>query len=477
MDKKKLWSLLGSKKGEDQEIEALRAKIAERPDDPRLHQRLAELLLEKGKKKEAREAFVKAAECHAEAGFYLRAIATYRRILRMEESPEILLKLAELYLSNGLLGDALAQYKKAIHYYKSKGKSHEILGALRRMGELAPASLEVRLKYIELLRSEGFLNQAFEELVRLSEEAREGSDMASRAHLQQQLCEVAKALEESLVSQGRQRELAILKERVGELTATEDLLPTTPEGPESPWQQQSPQGEMMVEIQQEPVGTPEQSSQARAEKAEISLEEFSIRIQEAKIYEEQGLLEEAEEIYLELLRVDPGCWEAQDGLQRIQQEKAKLGHPQAAGDLKKLQQVEAEQRQLSEPQPQVSLSLKDAKAHYDLGLSFKELGLLDEAISELGTASSHPKMAFFSYREMGLCYRQKGEMAEAIDYLRKAIQCKGATKAQLLEAGYELARTLEQQGKRKEALILYRKIQEQEQGFRDIEERVKILSQ
>ncbi len=98
MDKKKRWFPWRPKKQEDQEIEALRGRIAERPDDPRLHQRLAELLLEKGRRPEAMEAFVKAAECHAEAGFHLRAIAIYRRVLRMEESPEILLKLAELYL-------------------------------------------------------------------------------------------------------------------------------------------------------------------------------------------------------------------------------------------------------------------------------------------------------------------------------------------------------------------------------------------
>jgi len=86
-------------------------------------------------------------------------------------------------------------------------------------------------------------------------------------------------------------------------------------------------------------------------------------------------------------------------------------------------------------------------------------------------------LAFASYRALGVCFRAKGELTEAVNYLRKAIQCKGVAKPHLLEAGYELARTLEEQGRGEEALILYKKIQEQEQGFRDIEERVKILSQ
>lgn len=478
MDKKKRWFPWRPKKQEDQEIEALRGRIAERPDDPRLHQRLAELLLEKGRRPEAMEAFVKAAECHAEAGFHLRAIAIYRRVLRMEESPEILLKLAELYLSNGLLGDALVQYRKVIQLYKSKGKSHEILGALRRMGEVAPGSLEVRLKYVELLRNEGFLNQAFDELTRLSQEHREGFDGALWNHVEQQLQEVAQELEELLISQGRQRELASLRERIQELTATEDSAVAAPSITEKVPKEQIQEEEIeILEIQEELEDGLQEGTQAAAGESVAPLEEISIRLEEARIYEEQGLLEEAEEVYSELLNLDPECLEAKEGLARIEQERSRLGHPQSGGDLKKLEEVEAQQRKLSETRPHGGTGLQDAKAHYELGLSFRELGLLDEAISELKTSSSHPQMAFAAYRELGVCFRAKGELTEAVKYLRKAIQCKGVSKPQLLEAGYELARTLEQQGRGEEALILYKKIQEQEQGFRDIEERVKILSQ
>lgn len=471
MDKKKRWFPWRPKKQEDQEIEALRGRIAERPDDPRLHQRLAELLLEKGRRPEAMEAFVKAAECHAEAGFHLRAIAMYRRVLRMEENPEILLKLAELYLANGLLGDALVQYRKVIHLYKSKGKSHEILGALRRMGEVAPGSLEVRLKYVELLRNEGFLNQAFEELLSIKQAQRPESAGSFWNHLEQQLREVAQELEQIFKGQGRQRDLVLLRERMEELTST---VESQPDSPVSPVQEEAHQlEEMEIPEVQEAL---EDGSVALSIDTGRALQEVQERLEEARIYEDQGLLEEAEQIYSQLLEADPQLAEARQGLGRIEQHRARLGQPHSSGDLKKLEEVEAQQRKLAQERPQVGGGLQDAKAHYELGLSFRELGLLDEAISELRTASSHPQMAFVSYKELGVCYRAKGDLGEAARCLRKAIQCKGASKAQLLEAGYELALTLEQQGKRQEALILYRKIQEQEQGFRDIEERVKTLS-
>jgi len=479
LDRKRRWFPWPPKKREDQEIEDLRKRIAERPDDPRLHQRLAELLLEKGRRPEALEAFVKAAQCHADAGFHLRAIAMYRRVLRMEESPEILLKLAELYLSNGLLGDALVQYRKVIHLYKNQGKSHEILGLLRRMAEVAPDNLEVRVKYIELLRKEGFPDQAFDELLRLYLVYREGPDKSFSRQLEEQIHDLARELEELFLAQGRQRELVLLKQKMEGLATIQPQHGPAPcaapgDLPEQPAQEEEMEileieGESGEDLGAQPAAGPEEGR--------IPAEEISARLEEARVYEEQGLLDEAEQIYTELLAIDPQFQEARESLARIGQEREKLGRPKAGGDLKKLEEVEEKQRRLSETRLQKEQGLQDAKAHYELGLSFKELGLLDEAISELEIASSHPQLAFACYRELGGCHRAKGNLTEAVGFLRKALQCKGVGKGQFLEAGYELAQTLEQLGKRKEALALYTKIQEQDQGFRDIEERVKILSQ
>ena len=172
--KKKRWLPWSSKRGVDREFQGLLNRIEQNPDDPRLHQRLAEFYLERGNQRKAVEEFAKAAECHCEAGFYLRAIALYRRILRMQgESTKVLLKLGELYVLNGLLGDALVHFRKVIQQYRKNGKTPGIPAVLRRMVEVNPENLEVRAKHIELLKSEGFHREALDELILLHTENKE----------------------------------------------------------------------------------------------------------------------------------------------------------------------------------------------------------------------------------------------------------------------------------------------------------------
>lgn len=485
MEKKRRWFPWQPKKRDDQEIEELREKIRDRSDDPKLHQRLAQLLLERGQRAEAMDAFVKAAQCHAEAGFHVRAIAMYRRVLRMEETPEVMVKLAELYLANGYMGDALAQYKKVIKHYRVKGKPHGILNVLRRMVEVDPERLEIRLKYVELLRSEGFLAEALDELALLYTQQRETGQSATLQALRDQIDSLAKELEGQLSSQGRGRELETLRHRIRELHSEmrEMRMPLSAvrEGSQEPSGADREEEELdILEIQEESEQLEAQQPEGRLSGSEESaLEDLAARLEEAMVYEEHGLWEEAEQVYTLILELDPSCKEATEGLERVEKARATLAADQVPGDIKRLNQLERQQRELSQKSPKSPTedkALKDLRAHYELGLAYRELGLMEEAISELRTASSEPSLAFACYRELGLCYRSSGDLGEAVSWFGKALQCKGVSRREMLEVGYELARTLEAQGRSREALSLYKKIQENDRSFRDIQERVKALS-
>lgn len=481
MERKRRWFPWQPKKRDDQEIEELREKIRDRSDDPKLHQRLAQLLLERGRRAEAMDAFVKAAQCHAEAGFHVRAIAMYRRVLRMEETPEVMVKLAELYLANGYMGDALAQYKKVIKHYRGQGKPHEILNVLRRMVEVDPERLEIRLKYVELLRSEGFLAEALDELARLYAQQRETGESATLRDLRDEIHSLAKELEEQLSSQGRGHELETLRHRIPELGSEmrEMSVPLSAvrEGSHEPSRADREEELDILEIQEEPEQLEAQQPGDRPSGYEESApEDLAARLEEAMVYEEHALWEEAEQIYNLILESDPSCKEAAEGLKRIEKARATLAAHQVPSDIKRLDQLERQQRELSQKSPTEDKALKDFRAHYELGLAYRELGLMDEAISELRRASSEPSLAFACYRELGLCYRSSGDLGEAVSWLRKALQCKGVSRREMLEVGYELARTLEAQGRSREALSLYKKIQESDRSFRDIQERVKALS-
>ncbi len=468
-NKKKRWFPWQPKKGEDQEIQDLLKRTAERPDDPRLHQRLAELYLEKGKKGQAIEEFVRAAECHSEAGFYLRAIALYRRILRMEEeSTEILLRLAELYLVNGLLGDALVQFKKVIQQYRKQGKTHEILSLLRRMVETDPENVEVRTKYIELLRGEGFAVQAFDELIRLYMEHREKDRQELLPEVEAQIRALHRELEDRFQRDGKARELAGLEQKMQVVFAAASCAPPAPV-PE-------PEGQMDLEevLEEEPSlgeGTPQSTA-----------DDPGLRVQEALLYAEQGLFDEAESVLESLLEAWPDHEEARRSLEAVRLQKGgahESGDPR--GVVQKLDALEEKQRRGGHAGAGEALGRPDGgarspRAHYELGLAYRELGLTDLCIEEWNAALGDPSLAFDCHRGLGACYGEKGEMEKSIHHLQEAFNCSDVAQAAWLDVGYELAQALEREGRRDEALRLYRKIGEQDQGFRDIQERVKSLS-
>ncbi len=463
-----------AKKGEDQEIQELQRKIDERPDDPRPHQRLAELLLERGRKAEAIGEFIKAAECHSQAGFYLRAIALYRRILRMdEESQEILLRLAELYLANGLLGDALVQFRKLVKQYRQKGKEQEIIGLLRRMVEVDPENVEVRLKYVELLRSEGFWSHAFDELLRIRVELKGRGGPQATTEIDRQIISLHQELREEFTRQGRTEDLLVLEGKL-QVILSEEAPAEVPSG-------ESPPGEIDLESAGE--GAEQEADQVLEGPVE---EEGSIlgRIEEAHLYAEQGLFEEAEEIFQAILDAHPEHEEARKALEEVREQRRRIRAPvDPSSVFQKLNLLEARSQPKAAPEEgqggmgaAVARQPADAKMHFELALAYRDLGLVEECIEEFRVASADPSLAFSCYMEIAACLRGKGELAEAITYLRKAMQCRGVPQEGLLDASYQMAQILEQRGMLDQALVLYKKIGEKDKAFRDVQERVKNLS-
>jgi hypothetical protein len=56
----------------------------------------------------------------------------------------------------------------------------------------------------------------------------------------------------------------------------------------------------------------------------------------------------------------------------------------------------------------------DFSSHYDLGITYKEMGLLDEAVLEFEKASKGPEMAAKAFEMLGRIYLEKREFKKAI---------------------------------------------------------------
>ncbi len=118
------------------------------------------------------------------------------------------------------------------------------------------------------------------------------------------------------------------------------------------------------------------------------------------------------------------------------------------------------------------ISKEDADTHYDLGIAYREMGLLDEAISEFTISSASPDKKIESNNMIGLCYRDKGNFAEAEKYFKLVLQSPEITQDFSKGVLYELARVYEENGEIKQAIEIFEKIIAIDPGFRDVSERL-----
>ncbi|MEO8294354.1 MAG: tetratricopeptide repeat protein [Gemmatimonadota bacterium] len=123
-----------------------------------------------------------------------------------------------------------------------------------------------------------------------------------------------------------------------------------------------------------------------------------------------------------------------------------------------------------------NLDADDFQSHYDLGVAFKEMGLLDEAIAEFQKALRSPEGRLRTSEALGVCFYEKGQhpIAEAI--LRRAIDSQPGADDQKIGLLYWLARSLETQAKVEDSLITYRRIMAVDIRFADVGERMSQLN-
>jgi tetratricopeptide (TPR) repeat protein len=118
----------------------------------------------------------------------------------------------------------------------------------------------------------------------------------------------------------------------------------------------------------------------------------------------------------------------------------------------------------------------DFQAHYDLGVAFKEMGLLDEAIAELQKALRASEGKLRSSEALGVCFVEKGAYVVAESILRRALELPASGDQERLGILYWLARALEEQGKRVEARDLYGRVFAVDIRFKDVGARQKALA-
>ncbi|HXY18835.1 MAG TPA: tetratricopeptide repeat protein [Gemmatimonadales bacterium] len=118
----------------------------------------------------------------------------------------------------------------------------------------------------------------------------------------------------------------------------------------------------------------------------------------------------------------------------------------------------------------------DFQSHYDLGVAYKEMGLLDEAIAEFQKALRGTEGRLKASEALGLCFFEKGQFTVAETILRRALELPAAGDADRVGLLYWLGRTQEELGKSADALASYNRVFAVDITFQDVSQRVKALS-
>jgi tetratricopeptide (TPR) repeat protein len=143
-------------------------EIAEQdPSDVTLLNTIGDLLVREGKLNDALVMFYRLADIYFREGFYVRAIAIYRKIVKFEPySIDSALKLAELYAMQKLTHEARAQYASALELCQSQGLSEKAAQTLRRMVALDPESVSSRIRLAEYCEQLGQSAEAAQEYLK-----------------------------------------------------------------------------------------------------------------------------------------------------------------------------------------------------------------------------------------------------------------------------------------------------------------------
>ena len=124
----------------------------------------------------------------------------------------------------------------------------------------------------------------------------------------------------------------------------------------------------------------------------------------------------------------------------------------------------------------------DPETHYNMGVAFREMGLLDEAIAELQRVSAaidrgHAfSQSIQTYTWLAQCFLDKGVPDAAIFWYEKALNIPGLDNESRLAIHYELGSACEQAHNKPQALQHFTYVFGANIDYRDVAERIQALS-
>jgi tetratricopeptide (TPR) repeat protein len=154
----------------DNAIREYRKLLRYNPNDANTLNRVGDLYARQSNVAEAVRLFLQIAENYSKDGFLVKAIAIYKKIIRLDPTQlDVYRELADLYHRQGLTNEARVQFQVVADYYLKHGERSQAIDVHRKMAEIEPNNPSHRVKLAELYQQEGLIEETIGEYQRIAE--------------------------------------------------------------------------------------------------------------------------------------------------------------------------------------------------------------------------------------------------------------------------------------------------------------------
>lgn len=118
----------------------------------------------------------------------------------------------------------------------------------------------------------------------------------------------------------------------------------------------------------------------------------------------------------------------------------------------------------------------EAEQQFKLGLTYRDMGMHDDAIRELERAARAPRLRFEASALVARLLRDRGEVVRAIEWYERAVEAPSPTPDAGRELLYELGQALESTREWARALAVYMELRSDAGDYRDVAARIERLN-
>ncbi|MGH7204906.1 MAG: tetratricopeptide repeat protein [Nitrospiraceae bacterium] len=537
---------------------------AESPTDGSIYNTIGDLHLKRNASSEAIAAYLQAASAFRAEGAPVKAIAAYKKILKVDPKRyEVYRHLGDLNAERGLLSSAVTDYLTLGKFYLREGKAREALEVYRTIANQDPTNFDARQRVAELCLQQNLHDEAIQVYLQLGRErsAQQRRDEARDAYLavlridpgnpeaEQFIRMLSEAPPDSqrpapsdsargsAATKGQDSPNllgeALRRMNEGQYAGAEAILsqllsqePGNPEVCQLLAKLHLKRGDLAVALNEYRFLGGAAMRAQDYDLAESLIGEYlnvdpaCVALLELRgdMYEKKGdgeaaaiqygkalevLLEHPEpgmptlpaELYAKINMLAPtsplvsrftSVFESTQPTQSPQEATARqhLEHPSQPTEIVPPQSAhepsvtEAPKKQEGaststaetalEPDEQEKPSEQGYETHYTLGVAYKDMGLLEEAVEELNLAAKGTECALDASIMLAACLKEQGTNRAAISYLEQALadpHCKGE---KAVSVRYELGILYEAEGRFDSALRILETIP----TFQDVPQRI-----